>query len=296
MIFMQRASAASKLELLAANSTGFARLSQTIRASVIRTLENIALNWSAVIVQTPFQLTHWAERHPKASLRLLPNNINPSWVHSHSLHVEPPTSQHCHAQIVLIANQYIFGKGLDIALRAVALLVARCKTRMIIVGSGPDEDAVRAKIIALGLESAVTHLGRVEDAHRLLSARPILLSCARIDDCPNVILEGLFHRSPIVASKIPAHIFILGANHPGLVPNEPGEIAQVLERVLNDQSLRRQIVAHQEARRHLFEFDWGARLASLILREDGDGALSPFERRFLRGDLRELVRRDDCSC
>jgi glycogen(starch) synthase len=106
--------------------------------------------------------------------------------------------------IVLLGRLDVQQKGLDLALQAVAAL-PNAPGRLLIAGDGPDRPLVERQIAALGLQSRVMLIGRVEgDAKReLLRRARVLLMPSRHETFGIVALEAFAAGCPVVAFDIP---------------------------------------------------------------------------------------------
>ena len=137
-------------------------------------------------------------------------------------------------------------KGLDILLRAVAMLGNRAGMRLIIVGGklGCDRELERLKSIAagLGLQDMVTFAGAVEQ-----SKLPIFYSAADVFVLPSYYesfglsaLEAMACGVPVIASKVVGpRTFINGGKDGYLIPwHCPEPYAQSLDVLLSDPALR----------------------------------------------------------
>jgi glycosyltransferase involved in cell wall biosynthesis len=72
--------------------------------------------------------------------------------------------------------------------------------RLIIIGSGPDEEAARALTTALGLDSLVRFSPWVKDPSTVYAGIDLLLLPSRFEGVPVVMLEAMYHHRPVVAS------------------------------------------------------------------------------------------------
>ncbi len=74
--------------------------------------------------------------------------------------------------------------------------------RVLLVGVGPLEAAVRARVNSAGLDSRVALLGRRSDAPELMSIADVLLLVSTFEGTPNVLLEAQLMGTPVVASRV----------------------------------------------------------------------------------------------
>lgn len=156
--------------------------------------------------------------------------------------------------LVLAVGQLTARKGLAHLVRACAHLRDRgVPMRCEIVGRGPEEAALRALVHEWSLESHVALCGArspVEVRRRYEHARVVVLPCVAaasgdVDGIPNVLLEAMAMRVPVVSSDLPAirELIVDGLNGL-LVPSADAvSLADALERVLTDDELAERLAA-----------------------------------------------------
>jgi glycosyltransferase involved in cell wall biosynthesis len=83
-----------------------------------------------------------------------------------------------------------------------AVLRAFPKARALLVGDGPLRDAVRAKIVALGVGDSVQLLGSRPDVPALLALSEVVAQPSLREGFPNAILEALAAGRPVVATDV----------------------------------------------------------------------------------------------
>lgn len=70
----------------------------------------------------------------------------------------------------------------------------------VLVGTGPDEEALRQQIAELSLEDRVELLGRRRDVPRLLSAATLCVCTSKREGLPNVVLESMMAGTPVITT------------------------------------------------------------------------------------------------
>jgi glycosyltransferase involved in cell wall biosynthesis len=88
-------------------------------------------------------------------------------------------------------------KGFDVLLAALARLPA---VHLWLAGEGPEENALRARATALGLDARVRFLGWRRDVAALLAAADMLVCPSRHEPLGNVVIEAWAHRRPVIAA------------------------------------------------------------------------------------------------
>ncbi|WP_299363173.1 glycosyltransferase [uncultured Paracoccus sp.] len=120
--------------------------------------------------------------------------------------------------------------------------------RLQLVGTGPGEAAIRARIDRLGLRN-VDLLGHRDDVPDLMAAADLLVLPSAFEGLPLVVLEAMAAGLPVVATRIGGVVEALGPDHPWLVP--PGDrlaLASAMADALDDRASRTRTAAAQRAR------------------------------------------------
>lgn len=105
--------------------------------------------------------------------------------------------------------------------------------RLLLVGGGPLDEAVRREVVRLGLTDRVTVVGWRDDARALLGASDVLCLSSRWEGQPTVVLEAMAAGVPVVATACPGTIETVVDGVTGvLVPvGDPRALGTALERV-----------------------------------------------------------------
>jgi len=164
-----------------------------------------------------------------------------------SLQLSPGTP--CVAMVARLAPQ----KGVGIFLRAAAEAIRQHPTAtFVLVGSGPDEDAVRARVMELKLPpERFRLLGHREDAESLYPAFDVLVLSSLYEGLPYVLLEAMARGVPVVATDVMGSRDVVVDGVTGFLArvSDPAHIAEKVLALLNDPELHaRQSAA---ARRHV---------------------------------------------
>lgn len=168
-------------------------------------------------------------------------------------------------RFALFVGSLIPRKGAQTLLAALAELPAATRPDLVIVGQGPMEAALRAQARTPGLERRVHFLGRVADEDL-----PGLYRLASVFAYPSVgegfgipILEALNSRVPVVTSTGSCFAEPGGDAALYTTPGDVPELARALERVLDDDVLRRSMI--EKGVRHAENFH-PARTSATLMR------------------------------
>ncbi len=160
---------------------------------------------------------------------------------------------------VLFVGRHEPRKGLLTLLKAHRILrKTGSGSRLLVVGSGPQEREARRYVATRGLQE-VEFLGRVSDAEKaqLFRTADVYASPATGGESFGIVLlEAMAAGTPIVASDIHGYKGVVRRDREGMLvpPREPRPLAIAIDRLLRDPALREQMGAAGQARAE--EFSW----------------------------------------
>jgi glycosyltransferase involved in cell wall biosynthesis len=161
--------------------------------------------------------------------------------------------------MVLSVGHLIPRKGHDVVLRALAETAG---PRLFIVGTGPEDRALRVLVRELGIGERVVFAGHVPHARmaEYYSAADALVLASDREGWANVLLESMACGTPVVATNIWGTPEVVAAPEAGLLVQErtPAAIAAALRRLLSAPPTREATRAYAE------RFDWNATTAGQL--------------------------------
>jgi glycosyltransferase involved in cell wall biosynthesis len=158
-------------------------------------------------------------------------------------------------------------KNLEAAVDAVERLRGRFPNlRLLIVGDGPSEQAIRQDAARLGEAAVLT--GHREDVMELLDATDVLVHPSRFDAFPTTLLEAMAASVPIVATEVGGIPEIVLRDETGVLvaPPPTGEAFAAATGPLLDDASRRDRLGRAGRRRFEVEFSaesWARRLRAV---------------------------------
>lgn len=155
---------------------------------------------------------------------------------------------------ILAVGRLVPKKGFDVLLAALGILHARAVAfECRIVGDGPEVDALAEEARMLGIGDRVTFAGArphesiVDEyaAAEVFALSPMVTASGDRDGLPNVLLEAMAAGIPVVSSAISGIPEAVMHDVSGMLvePRRPAALAEALERLLADASLRKRLAA-----------------------------------------------------
>ena len=131
-------------------------------------------------------------------------------------------------------------KGYDVLLRALAELPG---VAALLVGEGPERNALERLAKELGVSDRVALLGWQDDARRWLGAMDVFVAPSRVEGFGLGIVEAMLAEVPVVASGVGGMGETIIDEETGLLvsPDDHVALAAAVDRLLSDESERRRL-------------------------------------------------------
>jgi glycosyltransferase involved in cell wall biosynthesis/O-antigen/teichoic acid export membrane protein len=157
--------------------------------------------------------------------------------------------------VVIVANLIAY-KGHAVAFEAFTRARAALpgvRARLLLAGTGPEEEALRALARAQGIDAEVEFLGAVSDVPALLARCSFSVLPSLTEGMPNAVLESLAQGRAVVASAVGGVPEILERGGGILVPpGDAGSLADAMRALLADPALAARLGAEGRGLVH----DW----------------------------------------
>jgi glycosyltransferase involved in cell wall biosynthesis len=145
------------------------------------------------------------------------------------------------------------------ALHAFRIVVDTCAgATLVVAGTGPEEQHLRALVRKLGLEGRVSFPGRLDRGAvaAAYAEADVLLNPSRVDNMPNSLLEAMACGVPVVSTDVGGVPFIIEHARTGLLvpPGDAHAMARQILEVLRDTALARRLSG--AARESVEAFTW----------------------------------------
>lgn len=146
------------------------------------------------------------------------------------------------------------------------ILRAKPRARLVLVGTGPEEDALRAQCVDLGIDGSVVFAGFQREVEPYVRLFDVSVVPSLEEGFGLVAIESMVLGTPVVASRIDGLREIIEDGVSGLLvePADPHAIAQAVLRVLDDRDLHQRLSDGGRAVAKRFSLDrYAARLTEL---------------------------------
>jgi glycosyltransferase involved in cell wall biosynthesis len=148
------------------------------------------------------------------------------------------------APLVLFAGRLADQKRVDDLLKALDLLqYVQPDARTVIAGDGPLRNRLEETAQSYRLEGHVRFLGHRDDVPRLIAASDLVVLPSSYEGLPNVVLEAMRFRKPVVATAAPGTTEVVIDGDTGLlVPiGNPPLLARAMRDVVREPALARRL-------------------------------------------------------
>jgi len=181
---------------------------ETARLRVYEFIERLLLRrFDAVTVVSPDIAAQLVKRGlPRNKILTIANAVD-----TEQFRPADPTA--CRARFAFAATDYVFGtigrlseeKGQDMLLQAFArVLCERPEAKLLLVGDGPQEAALRELAVSLGVEDAVVFAGVQAGIEEILPGIDCYVSPSWTEGMPMIVLEAMACERPIIATEVGA--------------------------------------------------------------------------------------------
>src|SRR5204863_4711902 len=187
----------------------------------------------------------------------------------------PPDAVGPDRRVLLAVSRLTRQKGLDLAVRALPLLPQ--DTVLVVLGEGPEREALERLADELDVSERVFLLGRVPDVAAWLRRAALLVHPARWEGFGLAVLEAMLAGLPVVATNVSSLPELVVADKTGLLvhPDDAGTLAEAVSHALGRTDLG--AAGRERARREFSVARMAARTAALytsILGADSESARS----------------------
>lgn len=131
-------------------------------------------------------------------------------------------------------------KGHRFLIRAFAKAAGRSRNlHLVLIGDGPERKKLEGLVSALGMEDRVSFLGFRGDVNRLLPLMDLFVLPSLSESFPNVLLEAMIHRVPVIATRVGGVPELIedGVNGVLVVPEEVNVLTEGISLLAGNRAL-----------------------------------------------------------
>lgn len=152
--------------------------------------------------------------YDEAKLIGIPNGVNIARFHDGKDESAPSGKNHA-----IYAGRLAYVKGVDVLLRAWALVVDKHPAQLVILGEGQECAELRQLTTRLQIEHCVDFVGDHNDIAPYLAQANVYVQPSRAEGLPNSVIEAMAASLPIIASNV-------GGNRDLVVDGETGLLVE----------------------------------------------------------------------
>jgi len=165
------------------------------------------------------------------------------------------------SRVVITTSRLVYKNGVDTLIDSLLYLprVMREHVRLLIIGGGADEQALKERVVNKGLSSLVLFLGEKPHSElpQYLHLGDVFVRASRSEGMGNSFIEAMAAGVPVVGTNVGGIPDFLIDQKTGLMveSNDPKALAIAIETMLSDAELRRNVTG-QAARLVHESYDW----------------------------------------
>jgi len=159
------------------------------------------------------------------------------------------------AFVIAALGRLVAVKGFDLLIEAMpAVLAAVPDTQAVIVGDGPEEDALASLAERLGVRSCVRMHGPSADVAAILAAADVLAAPSRNEGMGRSLVEAMALGVPVVGAAVGGIPTVVGDDEAGRLvpPDDVGALAAALIELGRDERVRTKLAEVARERAELF--------------------------------------------
>jgi glycosyltransferase involved in cell wall biosynthesis len=230
------------------------------RTAMFVALERLAAHWTDTIVTlTPREVQEHLQRRIGRPEQFA---VVPSGVPTRALRAAAPPRSEARARLGLSPESYVIAgvgrlepvKGFDLLVAALVDVAARVpSTHLLLIGSGAEHDALRARASVLGIADRVHITGSVTDVTGYLAGADLLAVPSRNEGMSRVLVEAMALGLPVVATRVGGITDVVDEECAVMVPpDDASTLAEALVELGLDAARRAKLGAAARPRAEAF--------------------------------------------
>lgn len=179
---------------------------------------------------------------PHDKITIIPNGVDFNLFNPYRGKKDPNRAE----KIIVSVSRLTEKNGLDYLIRAMPQVLEKVDSKLIIVGDGDQRTYLENLIKRLGIEDRVVLKGwvRYEDVPEIIASADLFVRTSITEGLGTAFLEAMACATPVVGSRVQGILDIIQEGYNGILvnPTDVQEIANSIIRVLEDESLRSNLI------------------------------------------------------
>lgn len=221
---------------------------EDFKVKVYHSIDRILLRYATVVVAVSPELrdTFAALRGPSKRTEFIPNAVDKEAILRSAGGQAVRADLKCADSDLLIGcfGRLSYEKGQDILIQAFSAVHSDFpQARLLILGSGPDEEKLKSLSGEFGIQDKVFFRAHTSAMGDYYEALDLLVLPSRSEGLPNVMLEAMAHSVPVAASAVGAVGIVLEDELNGWIfsPRDAAAAADTLRSVLSSRERMKEI-------------------------------------------------------
>jgi glycosyltransferase involved in cell wall biosynthesis len=211
-------------------------------AAVWERLRRLSYRWLSVVVAQTEETSEWLRQNTAAKhVSVIPNPWLP--LERNAPVIAPAATLPTGASLILAVGRLSEEKQFDLLIGSFAEVASKHPDwHMSILGEGPEREKLEGLVERHGLNGRVSLPGRVGNPGDWYERADMFVLSSAFEGFPNVLLEAMGSRLPVIAFACPtgpADLVTNGVNGLLVPPLDGGELARTMDRLMSD-SLERE--------------------------------------------------------
>lgn len=192
---------------------------------------------------------------PRRAIKVVHNAINTDWVkdvsEAEKKSLRDQLQIHADEKMILSVGRLSHEKAQIDLVEAVGLLRRahlEYKTKLVLVGAGPEQQRIANRAAAHGITTDVLFTGQKSDVKNYFAAADIFVLPSHTEGSPNVLLEAMAAGLPVIATKVGGVPEIATHNFDAMLvtPHQPEEITAALAHIFENEAFAKGLATNAQ--------------------------------------------------
>ena len=199
---------------------------------ILLRLRNLLGRYSNIVIANSLAgKNYWINQRSHENVVFIPNLFDQESIQLVPVHL----SKQLKKPYIVTVGSLIESKNTISLINSMSIINQSKELYLYVIGDGPSKDSLQRRVTDLGLAEKVLFLGKIKRWHSLLVESEGLVHPSLYEGMPNVVLESIFVKSPVLLSNIEAHSSLLTEEQTLFFnPLDENDIANTILKMLNN--------------------------------------------------------------